>query len=104
MAGCGCKNKNNIKEIMKRCPLCHDKAHSISYPAVKMVVKEELKELVVAGVYYACDCKDCEVVFFDEDGEQIFLVIDVDFGADFKEVTKEGIKSCGGTCSPVCGG
>ncbi len=103
MAGCGCNNKNN--EPKKKCPVCHTESNYINYLVVKTVVKDEFKKLIKEDKYYTCNEKDCDVVFFDELEDQIFLLKDISLTADFEGVTKNNKEDQrGGGCKGGCSG
>lgn len=95
--GC-CNNKLEKKTFI--CPICKSAAEEVHYVVVETVLKEDLKDLVANNSYYTCTNKDCDMVFFSEDQKQMFLTQDIDYTADFKQVTKakEGCGGCGGKC------
>lgn len=97
MTSCGCNKKKNILE--KECPLCKKKAKDLHFMAVKLVVKEELQKYVHQDQYYICNNNDCDVVFFNETGEFIFLTRDINMKANFQEVSKQGEASCKKGCN-----
>ncbi|AKL94130.1 hypothetical protein CACET_c06200 [Clostridium aceticum] len=97
MAGCGCSKKN--EKTKKECPLCGKPSGNIHYLAIRPVVKEDLKKLVQEDSYYICNNSDCDVVFFNEETEIIFLTRDIDMTSNFYEVSKSNTK-----CSKGCGG
>lgn len=96
MLGCGCTRKTEA--TLKNCPLCKEKCKSLNYMAVRPVVKEDLQKFVCQDQYYICNNEDCDVVFFNEGEEQIFLTRDINLTADFQEVTKKDKGSCGKSC------
>lgn len=96
MSGCGCNRKTEA--ISKNCPLCKEECKGLNYMAVKPVVKEDLQKLVQQDQYFICNNGECDVVFFNEGEEIIFLTRDINMSADFQEVTKKEKGSCGNNC------
>ncbi|ABR47427.1 hypothetical protein Amet_1219 [Alkaliphilus metalliredigens QYMF] len=88
-----CKSRLVKKE--KKCPLCHEQGNSLYYMVVEAIVKEELMSLIRKQYYYICHSKDCDVIFYNDEEDQIFLTQDVNLGADFQAVTKQGSNQCG---------
>ncbi|KAB3530237.1 hypothetical protein [Alkaliphilus serpentinus] len=95
--GC-CNNNYGLKKTME-CPLCKASSEAVHYIVVETVLKKKIKNQVIPDSYYTCSNEDCDMVFFSEDHQQMFLTQDIDFSADFNKV----IKTHDG-CSGGCGG
>ncbi|SET27300.1 hypothetical protein SAMN05660297_01867 [Natronincola peptidivorans] len=105
MTACGCNRQTD--ELERQCPLCKEKSKNINFMAVKPVVKQDLQRFVQKDNYYICRNTNCDVVFFNEEENIVFLTRDIDMSADFSEVSKNNKhkcqKGCGG-CSQKKGG
>ncbi|AOY76042.1 hypothetical protein [Clostridium formicaceticum] len=102
MAACGgCNKKSNTQK--KKCPLCKKLSGSIHYMAIRPVVKEDLEKFVQKDNYYICNNADCDVVFFNEGEDIIFLTRDINMAANFQEVSKNHTK-CNKGCEDCKGG
>lgn len=89
--GC-CKSKKQIKK--KECPICKQNGNNVHWQIIKKIVKEEMQYIVGSGSYYICTNNYCEVVFFSDDEEQIFLTQDVNMMADFNDISKSKKDGC----------
>lgn len=96
MASCDCNRKKDI--IEKNCPLCKGRSKNINYMAVRFVVKNELQKFVQNDGYYICNNRDCDVVFFNEEENLIFLTRDINMTADFSRVSGQGKDCCKAGC------
>ncbi|SCY66056.1 hypothetical protein [Alkaliphilus peptidifermentans] len=97
--GC-CNNKHNVNKV--KCPLCKIEGEAIHFLVVESVVKKELASIVIDEQYYTCRNSDCEVIFYNESYEKIFLIQDIDLSSDFKNVTKSSKSTCGSGCGKKC--
>lgn len=96
--GC-CKNmKSSQQEHKQTCPLCNTFGNSIHYLAVEMAVKNELISEVTKDQYYVCTDNSCEVVFYNQYEDRIFLVQDINMRANFDEMTKSTEHKCSSKC------
>lgn len=90
-----CKNrKKNIGLEKIYCPLCKNAGNNIHYLAIKKVVKESSISAVREETYFACTDNSCDVVFYNKEGDRIFLTQDINMAADFDEITKPGGCNC----------
>lgn len=97
VTSCNC---NKMKEeSSKKCPVCNKLSDAIHYMLVKPVVKDEVQKLVQREQYYICRNDDCDVVFFNDYQNIIFLTRDINMAADFNEISKQGNPSCNKGCS-----
>ncbi len=76
------------------CPLCNKFGDNIHYLAVKKVVKEDVISQVREERYLTCSNSNCCVVFYNIYGDRIFLVEDINMGANFDEITKSKGVEC----------
>ena len=95
--GC-CSTKNNKQENKTPCPLCNTLGNNIHYLAVEMLVKEELISEVTKEEYFVCDNGNCDIVFYNKYSDKLFLVQDINMGANFDEVTKSNKSKCNSKC------
>ena len=95
--GC-CKNINNNQENKQVCPLCSTIGNSIHYLAVEMVVKKDLISEVTKEQYFVCTNSNCDVVFYNQYQDRIFLVQDINMESNFKEITKSNGHECNSNC------
>jgi len=96
--GCCANTKNNHPENKQPCALCNASGNNIHYLAVETLVKEDLISLVTKEEYFVCTNKSCDVVFFNKYGDRLFLVQDINMGANFDEVTKSNDSKCNSKC------
>ncbi|SDK04134.1 hypothetical protein [Natronincola ferrireducens] len=96
MGTCGCSKKQI--NATQQCPLCKEEAKYIYYLAVRPIVKENLQRLVQKDNYFICRNSQCDVVFFNQDENIIFLTQDINMAADFHEVSKPKSQSCKEGC------
>lgn len=91
-----CRGKQNNKRIGgMACPLCKEIGDNIHYLAIRELVKKDLVKNVVEGLYFTCANKDCDLVFYREDENIIFLVQDINMEADFNQVVRgQGCNNC----------
>ena len=104
--GCCISNKPNHKNVEIYCPLCKKLGNNIHYLAVEIIVKEDVLSEVTKEAYFVCTNKSCDVVFYNENKDRIFLSQDINMGADFDEITKtnnSGCNSACGNCNRSCG-
>ena len=90
---CNCSNKK--EKIFKKCPVCKELSDNIHYMQVKPVVKKEVEKLVQEEMYYICKNDNCDVVFFNDPQDIIFLTRDINMTADFNEGLPAGDSPCG---------
>jgi len=96
--GCCTNAKNNVEKNKQPCSLCNTLGNSIHYLAVEILVKEDLTSQVTKEEYFTCTNDSCDVVFFNECGDRLFLVQDINMGANFDEVTKSNESKCNSKC------
>lgn len=87
-----------------RCPVCRNNAKSAKATALQSIVKKDLKYLVIDEPYYFCSDDFCEVVFFNEESDKVFLLEDVNLSVEPNEksgcgCTNNGCKSGKGCCN-----
>ena len=56
----------------QRCRTCEGQSHPVSRKTVLLMLKPELIEQAMAGMYSFCSASRCPVVYFEERGSQVF--------------------------------
>lgn len=98
-----CKSVKKDYQLSKQpCPLCNMVGNHIHYLAVERVVKEDVVSQVKRETYFTCVNDNCDVVFYNEYNDGIFLAQDINMGADFDEITKTNKNKC--NSNSKCGG
>lgn len=98
--GC-CKTSNSDKKVItKPCPLCSSLGNKIHHLVLESVVKADVIKEVRQEEYFMCVNDNCDAIFYNEDGDRIFLSIDINMNADFSAVSKGPNHGCskGGSC------
>lgn len=89
------------KDATKKCPLCNEKGSYVSYELVRNIACKELQHLVEKENYYSCRNSKCEVVFYNDDEDKIFLIYDINLALNFSKELDVAFNKCG-RCNRVC--
>ncbi|NLM03636.1 MAG: hypothetical protein GX214_01270 [Clostridiales bacterium] len=101
MGGCNC-NCNKREKNKKICPICKEISEYIDRKIVREVVKTDIQRFIQMENYYICKNNDCDIVFFNENGDIMLLIRDINMRADFNKLKENSSPNCsGGSCG--CG-
>lgn len=72
-------------ESQVHCPVSGNRGRLVAEVTLRALLKPEQQERISAGPYRFCDAKGCDVVYFSEDGSQVFRIDDVTVRVGVKE-------------------
>lgn len=66
------KENNNKEKEIAQCPFCGTQGEKVRQKTVASLVSVNLEEKVTEEKYWLCKNKDCKVIYYNNDTEQIF--------------------------------
>lgn len=67
------------------CPVSGTKGKLVKTVTLRSLIKEEQQHRITEGRYRFCDVQGCDVVYFAEDGSQVFITADISVRVGVKE-------------------
>jgi hypothetical protein len=72
-----CKAEAVNQVVPQRCRACGEQGAPVSRKTVLLMLKAELLEHLLTGIYRFCATRECPTVYFEEHGARVFTMDDV---------------------------